>query len=144
MCVRLLFLAPFLRASLAVAQPAAAPAPTIPAPALAPTVTERIRQVENSLLPYVPVNGLTGWNLLARTQFHRVPGLSIAVVHNYQVEWARTYGWADTTARTPVTVGILFSAGSISKLVAAGAALKLVEQGRLSLDAPINTWLKSW
>ena len=144
MRVRPLFLAPFLRASLAVAQLPTAPAPITPAPALAHTVAERVRQVENSLLPYVPVSGLAGWNLLARMRFHRVPGLSIAVVHNYKVEWARAYGWADTTARTPVTVTTLFSAGSISKLVAAGAALKLVEQGRLALDAPINTYLKSW
>ena len=115
-----------------------------PAPPLPATVAARIQLVENSLLPYVPVAGLVGWNLRERMKFHRVPGLSIAVIHNYRVEWARAYGWADTTARTPATPATLFSAGSISKLVTAGAALLLVQQGRLSLDAPINTYLKSW
>ena len=110
----------------------------------APTVAARIRQVENSLLPYVPVDGLLGWNLQERMKYHRVPGLSIAVIRNYQVEWAKAYGWADTTARTPVTPATLFSAGSISKLATAAAALTLVQQGKLSLDAPINTYLKSW
>ena len=115
-----------------------------PAPPLPATVTARIRLVENSLLPYVPVAGLAGWDLRERMRFHRVPGLSIAVVRDYKVEWARAYGWADTTARTPATPATLFSAGSISKLVTAGAALLLVQQGRLNLDAPINTYLKSW
>ena len=109
-----------------------------------PTVAARIRAVENSLLPYVPVDGLLGWNLQERMKHHRVPGLSIAVVHNYQIEWAKAYGWADTTARTPATPATLFSAGSISKLATAAAALALVQQGKLSLDAPINTYLKSW
>ena len=123
------------------------PAPGQPVPmrpALPPSVAARIARVENSLLPYVPVRGLPGWNLRTRMKHHRVPGLSIAVIHNYKVEWAKAYGLADTTARTPVTTTTLFSAGSISKLVAAGAALVLVQQGRLDLDAPINTYLKSW
>ena len=115
-----------------------------PAPPLPPTVAARITLVENSLLPYMPVQGLPGWNLADRMKLHRVPGLSIAVVRNYQIEWAKAYGWADTTARVPVTTGTLFSAGSISKLVTAGAALALVQQGKLTLDAPINTYLKSW
>ena len=110
----------------------------------ASTVAARIQQVENSLLPYVPVDGLPGWNLPERLKYHRVPGLSIAVIHNYQIEWVKAYGWADTTARTPATPATLFSAGSISKLVTAAAALALVQQGKLSLDAPINTYLKSW
>ena len=115
--------------------------PTLPLPR---TVAARVRLVENSLQPYVPVEGLPGWNLRERMKLYRVPGLSIAVIHNYRVEWARAYGWADTTARTPVTPATLFSAGSISKLVTAGAALALVQQGKLALDAPINTYLKSW
>ena len=108
------------------------------------TVAARVQQVENSLMPYVPVQGLPGWNLRERMRYHRVPGLSIAVIHNYRVEWAKAYGWADTTARTPVSTATLFSAGSISKLVTAGAALELVEHGRLTLDAPINDYLKAW
>lgn len=108
------------------------------------SVTSRVQQVENSLLPYVPVEGLPGWNLLERMRYHRVPGLSVAVIRNYKIDWVKAYGWADTTARTPVTPATLFSAGSISKLATAAAALRLVQQGRLSLDAPINTYLTSW
>ncbi|GAA4015879.1 hypothetical protein GCM10022408_31610 [Hymenobacter fastidiosus] len=123
----------------ALAQPSTPVPPPLPR-----TVAARIRQVENSLLPYVPVQGLAGWNLVERMKHHRVPGLSIAVIRNYKIDWVKAYGWADTTARTPVTPATLFSAGSISKLVAAGAAMALVQQGRLDLDAPVNTYLKSW
>ncbi|GGG60278.1 serine hydrolase domain-containing protein [Hymenobacter glacieicola] len=115
-----------------------------PAPALPTTVPARIRAVEQGLLPYVPVRGLAGWSLLERMRYYRVPGLSIAVIHNYRVEWAKGYGWADTTTRRPVTPTTLFSAGSISKLVTGLAAMHLVQDGRLSLDAPINAYLTSW
>jgi CubicO group peptidase (beta-lactamase class C family) len=108
------------------------------------SVARRVRAVENQLGPYVPVAGMAGWNLAQRMRHHRVPGLSIAVIHNYRVDWAKSYGWADTTAKTPVTEETLFSAGSISKLVAALAAMKLVESGKLGLDQPINGYLTAW
>lgn len=105
---------------------------------------DRVRQVENGLMPYVPVEGLDGWRLADRMRFHRVPGLSIAVVHNYRVVWAKAYGLADTTARVPVTTETLFSAGSISKFAAAATALALAQRGALDLDAPVNTILRAW
>ena len=132
---------PLLLLASALARPVAVAQPT---PGLPRTVAARVQLVENSLLPYVPVQGLSGWNLAERMRYHRVPGLSIAVIHHYKIDWVKAYGWADTTARTPVTPATLFSAGSISKLVTAGAALKLVEQGKLRLDAPINDYLKGW
>ena len=116
----------------------------VASPPLPNSVPDRIQLVENSLLPYVPVEGLAGWKLAERMKYHRVPGLSIAVIRDYNVEWAKAYGWADTTARTRVTPATLFSAGSISKLVTAGAALALVQQGKLNLEVPINKYLKSW
>ncbi len=107
-------------------------------------LADRITAVENSLIPYVPVAGLKGWTIQDRMRLYKVPGVSLAVIRDYKIEWVKSYGLADTTARLPVTAETLFSAGSISKLVAAVAALKLVEMGKLTLDAPINTYLKSW
>ncbi len=46
-------------------------------------LTDRIAAVENSLIPYVPVDGLAGWNLLERMRYHQVAGVSVAVIHNY-------------------------------------------------------------
>ncbi|MFD2935105.1 serine hydrolase [Spirosoma flavum] len=107
-------------------------------------LADRIAAVENSLLPYVPVEGLKGWSLQERMRYHGVPGVSVAVIHNYRVDWVKSYGLADTTNHRPVTNGTMFSAGSISKLVAAMAALKLVEQGKMDLETPINKYLSSW
>ncbi len=121
-----------------------AQSPTTPRTTIPATVAERIRAVESSLMPNVPVQGLAGWRLADRMRHHRVPGVSIAVIHDYRVEWVKGYGLADTTTRTPVTPSTLFSAGSISKLVAAVLTMRLAQEGAVSIDAPVNTYLRSW
>lgn len=74
----------------------------------------------------------------------KVPGVSIAFFEDGKIRWTRTYGVADTTTKAPVTPDTLFQAASMSKAIAAAGALKLVEQGKLSLDADVNTRLKAW
>lgn len=73
----------------------------------------------------------------------RVPGISIAVIHNGKIEWAQGFGVAQLDG-TPVTAETLFQSGSISKPVAAMAALHLVQEGKLSLDTDVNQALVSW
>ncbi len=73
-----------------------------------------------------------------------VPGLSLAIIENYKIVDAKAYGVIETGSTTPVTTTTLFQAGSISKPVAATAALYLVEHGQLSLDEDINRKLKTW
>lgn len=82
--------------------------------------------------------------ITAVMQEHHVAGLSLAVVENGQILKAKGYGFTDKGGQTPVTTGTLFQAGSISKPVAALGALVLVERGRLSLDADVNTELAGW
>ena len=72
-----------------------------------------------------------------------VPGVSIAVIHKGKIEWARGFG-VSSIGGSPVTPQTMFQAGSISKPLAAMAALRLVEQGKLSLDADVNTFLTTW
>jgi CubicO group peptidase (beta-lactamase class C family) len=107
-------------------------------------VQQRIKQVESNLIPFVPVNGFPTWNLQERMKHYGVQGVSIAVVNNFKVEWAKGYGMADTLKKQPVTTETMFSAGSISKLLMAFGAFQLVQSQQLSLDAPINNYLKSW
>ncbi len=76
-------------------------------------------------------------------QEQHVPGVSIAVVHKGAVQWARGFGVRETGG-TAVTATTLFQAGSISKPVATLAALHLVQEGRLKLDADVNAQLSSW
>jgi CubicO group peptidase (beta-lactamase class C family) len=73
-----------------------------------------------------------------------VPGVSVAVISNFAIDWARGYGVADVESGAPVTAETLFPVGSVSKPVAAMASLKAVQDGRFSLDQDINTILKSW
>ncbi|HEX4167109.1 MAG TPA: serine hydrolase [Bryobacteraceae bacterium] len=72
-----------------------------------------------------------------------VPGVSIAVVHNGAIEWARGYGVKELGGG-PVTPETVFQAGSISKPIATLAALRLVQDGKLSLDSDVNAVLTSW
>jgi CubicO group peptidase (beta-lactamase class C family) len=73
----------------------------------------------------------------------RVPGVSVAVIHNGAIEWAQGFGVVQLGG-APVTVETLFQAGSIGKPVSAMAALRLVQEGKLSLDSDVNQALTLW
>jgi CubicO group peptidase (beta-lactamase class C family) len=109
-------------------------------------IEERIARIENGLLPMLILTGSAdpGMKLAERMKHYKTPGLSIAVINDYQVEWARGYGFLENGGNTPVTAESLFQAGSISKPVSAMAALRLVEQGKLLLDEDVNQKLISW
>jgi CubicO group peptidase (beta-lactamase class C family) len=76
-------------------------------------------------------------------RFH-VPGVSVAVIKDFEIHWAKGYGLADVETRSDVKVDTLFQAASISKPIAAMAAMRAVQEGRFGLDDDINTLLKSW
>jgi CubicO group peptidase (beta-lactamase class C family) len=108
-----------------------------------PEVEEQIKQVENNICGRVIIEG-ESQNILDRMAFYKVKGLSIAVVSNYKVVWAKGYGWADEAEKRPVTAETLFEPGSISKSLNAVGVLKLVQDKKLDLDKDINMYLKSW
>ena len=107
-------------------------------------VQDSILQVENNLIPYVPIKGFKGWNIIDRMKYYKVPGLSIAIIKDYKIDWAKSYGLADTINKTPVTTETMFSAGSISKFLMAVTALKMVDSGQIELEKPINNYLTTW
>lgn len=104
----------------------------------------RIERVEKGLLTSVLVKGDPGRTIQERMKFYRVSGVSVAVIKDYKIEWAKGYGVKDVQTNEPVTTETLFQAGSISKSVAAMTALKRVEQGKIALDQNINDKLTSW
>jgi CubicO group peptidase (beta-lactamase class C family) len=75
---------------------------------------------------------------------YHVNGVSIAVIHNYKIEWAKGYGLADVSENRPVTEKTLFQAASISKSLNSMGVLKLVEQKKIDCDSDVNKYLRSW
>ena len=108
------------------------------------TAHAQIKRVEQGLLPVVLIKGDPSWSIEERMKFHKAPALSIAVIKDFKIEWAKAYGLKDLESNEPATTETLFQAGSISKSVNAMVAMKKVEQGRISLDEDINAKLTSW
>jgi len=108
----------------ALAQPGAAQAPERP-------TVDRYQQSLDSLVPAILEELAT-------------PGAAVALLRDGKVVLAKGYGWADREQRQPVTTATLFNIGSISKTVAAWGLLKLVQEGKLDLDAPVERYLTRW
>ena len=70
-----------------------------------------------------------------------VPGLSIALVRDGKLVWVGAFGVTNADTKKAVTVNTVFEAASLSKPVFAYAVLKLVDEGRLNLDTPLNKYL---
>src|ERR1700683_3957585 len=106
---------------------------------------ERIRRIQDRMPPATLVKGepVTTTKLADRMAALHVPGVSIAFIHDGKIEWARGFG-VTSIGGPPVTPETLFQAASISKPVAAMAVLRLVQLGKLSLDADVNDYLKTW
>lgn len=88
--------------------------------------------------------GLDGYTIQQLMQRFRVPGVSVAVIRDFRIHWAKSYGTADVETGRAVDETTRFQAASISKPVAAMAAVRLAQEGRFSLDDDINGLLKSW
>jgi len=109
-------------------------------------VAQHIAAIEGRVLPSVVIAGdtLDRRSLGERMAELHVPAVSMAVVEDGTIGWARAWGTADVETQRPATTATLFQAASISKPVAATAMLTLVQEGRLDLDTDVNTYLTSW
>ncbi|MBK8726892.1 MAG: beta-lactamase family protein [Holophagaceae bacterium] len=82
--------------------------------------------------------------LKAFRQEKGIPGLSIAVARGDRLVWREAFGFADLETKTPVTTETIFPIGSTSKALTSLALGQLVEQGKVDLDAPIQTYVKDF
>ncbi|RKP47898.1 class A beta-lactamase-related serine hydrolase [Cohnella endophytica] len=76
-------------------------------------------------------------------QYH-VPGAAIAVIHQGHLAWSRGFGYANVKKKIKVDEKTIFQVASNSKSVNSWGILKLVEQGKLELDKPVDRYLTRW
>lgn len=105
---------------------------------------DKIKQVESNLVGVIQMDSEKPWTIQERMAHYKVNGVSVAVVHNYKIEWAKGYGWADDSLKIPVTVHTLFQAASISKSLNSVGVMKLVQEKKIDLYADINNYLTTW
>src|SRR4051794_2260199 len=91
----------------------------------------------------VPVSGKAGPGLepldramVAMLQRHGIPGGALAIAKDGRLVYARGFGWADLATGELVSPLPLFGLASLSKPITALAILKLLEDGKLTLDEP--------
>jgi len=71
----------------------------------------------------------------------RIPGAAVALVHEGRVIFSQCYGYADTQKKVPITEDTYFMVGSLTKSFTALAVLKLIEQGKVDLNADIRKYI---
>ncbi len=100
---------------------------TADTPAVPPPYRQVVEALDGFLTREVAAKGL--------------PCLSVALVDDQRVVWAKGFGHADVQAKKPATADTVYRVGSVSKLFTDLAVMQLVEQGVLDLDAPVTRYL---
>jgi CubicO group peptidase (beta-lactamase class C family) len=113
---------------------------------LSPDTEKRISRVLQDLRPETPFPGQDKppQTLAERMSHLATPGVSVAVMDAFELDWSRGFGKLTAGANEEVTSSTLFQVGSISKPVFALAVMRLVEAGKLDLDVDVNSYLASW
>ena len=108
-------------------------------------IQQQIRRVETGLPPVEKDGRTIDLALEEWMEALRIPGLSMAVIDNYQIVWAKGYGTIEAgVTDAPVNPETVFQAASISKPITALAVLHHVQRGTFDLDTDINEYLRSW
>jgi CubicO group peptidase (beta-lactamase class C family) len=100
-----------------------------------------IAQVEKGL--FAKAKG-PRYTIQDRMKYHKVPGVSVAVIRDKAVAWAKGYGLAEANKNVPIGVDTLFQAASMSKPIAALLALLLANSGQFDIDEDVNKYLKRY
>ncbi len=107
------------------------PGRNIPVTEILQTHNEQDLRLVNALRAFIP--------MLMHT--YGSPGMNIALARRGEVVWEAGFGYADVGAAKPMTPETVFQSGSMGKLYTGMAIMKLVEDGVLDLDGPINDYL---
>ncbi len=109
-------------------------------------IQARIDRIVNNLQPQASLRGkpTDPKTLSDRMRHYHSPGVSIAVINDFKIEWAQGFGICDSRSQQPVTTDTIFQSGSISKAIFALGVMQLVQSGHLKLDEDINHYLTTW
>jgi CubicO group peptidase (beta-lactamase class C family) len=77
-------------------------------------------------------------------EFYEVPGVSVAVISDFELDYVEAHGVKNKSTLEPVTALTLFQAASISKSVSSVGVVRLAQEGVVSLDTDVNDYLTSW
>lgn len=80
-------------------------------------------------------------SMLTQLAEQRIPGFSVAVVAHDQLVWSEGFGFADIESGMRATGSTIYRIGSVSKPVVGTALMQLVEQGKVDLDAELQTYV---
>lgn len=104
-------------------------------------------QIKSTLRP----DKITKIEELIRTEMAqgKIPGLSVAIINNDQLSYAKGFGMADLEDSTPAQSATVYRLGSLSKTITGVAVMQLAERGKLDLDAPVQKYcaaypIKQW
>ena len=109
------------------------------------TQQESLQQAKQGLISPQELEGFLDAYIVDQLNRYNIVGMTISVVKDGELYFAKGYGYKDSTLITPVDANkTLFRIGSISKTFTAIAVLQLVEDGILDLDTDVNTYLTSF
>jgi CubicO group peptidase (beta-lactamase class C family) len=112
--------------------PLAVPAPPAAAPAVTPEQARAAAEAKLAELPAYVDKALADW---------KVPGLSIGIVQNGQMVYARGFGLRDMERKLPATEHTVYPIGSITKSFTVSLLGMLADEGKFEWDKPVRDYL---
>jgi CubicO group peptidase (beta-lactamase class C family) len=108
-------------------------------------INERVERIALGLVPPLRLEGepVFSRSLTEAMVESEIPAMALAIVDDCDVVWAGGWGTLGDE-RTRVTASTPFQVGSVSKMVTAIVAMRIVAEGQLDLDRPVNELLTSW
>ncbi|MEQ9376386.1 MAG: serine hydrolase domain-containing protein [Imperialibacter sp.] len=103
------------------------------------------QQPETSSAPYEAAIAESSRMIDSLMTAEKVPGIDVAVAINGEIVWSQGFGYADLENEVPVKAGYtLFRIGSVSKPIAASAVAWLMDEGKLDLTQPVQTYVPNF
>lgn len=106
----------------------------------------RIVEIESGLRDFTERRDLSSrmWTPQERMAANNVPGMAVVVIDDGEIILSKGYGILSAGGAEAVDEDTVFSVGSVSKLINAALILRLVDAGKLDLDADVNGILRRW